>query len=367
MRIGIDVRELEKGRMTGIGRYLLNFLAYVAENDTDNEYILFGNQRTSFTSRVPRIRLKIIPELLTLFWDQIVLPYQIRKEGIDLFYSPYYKGPIFTSAKLVITIHDILPLLPSPNKTIRSAVLRLWYSVMARGAERIITVSRHSKDTMEASMRVPPGRIDIVHDSVADIFRPLPKQHCLKIIKERFPSLKDFILYVGNLKPHKNLAGLIRAYKLLPCKLRDRHQIFVCGKKDKFYGPLSRLVKTEGLESNVIFADFVEDEVLPYLYNAASVLVFPSLYEGFGLPVVEAMACGTAVIASDIPPMREIAAEAAILADPYNPDELAAAIVRVLTEDALRKEMTQKGLTQAKRFSRSDSANKILEIFKKTL
>ncbi len=367
MRIGIDVRELEKEKMTGIGRYLLNFLAYVAENDTENEYILFGNQRTSFNLKAPRIRLKIIPEFFTLFWDQIVLPYQIRKEEIDLFYSPYYKGPIFTSAILVITIHDICPLLPSPNKTIRSAFLRFWYSVMARRAERIITVSKHSKETIETSMKVPYGKIDIVYDSVADIFKPLAKQNCLKIIKERFPSLKDFILYVGNLSPHKNLAGLIRAYKLLPDEFQGKYQIFICGKKDKFYGPLSRLVETEGLENRVIFADFVEDEVLPYLYNAAAALVFPSLYEGFGLPVVEAMACGTAVIASDIPPMREIAAEAAILADSCKPDELAAAILRVLTEDALRKEMMRKGPIQAKRFSGRDSANKTLEIFKKAL
>lgn len=363
MRIGVDIRELEKGTMTGTGRYLYNLLEYVAKSDRVNEYILFGNQKTECPIRGERVKIKIIPESLALLWDQLILLWQIKKEGIGLFYSPYDKIPVLSSAKLIITIHDTFPFAQELHPGIRAPILRMRYWLMARRATAIFVVSQYSKEAVERCLKIPPDKVRVVYDCVGDRFKPYPQEECLRVLRKRFPLEKDFILYVGNLRPHKNLSKLIEAYDLLGPGLKDRYQLIICGKKDKFYARLQAHVKAKGLEANVVFTDFVEDEVLPYLYSCASAFVFPSLYEGFGLPVLEAMACETAVIASDISPLKEVVAEAAVLVDPNSHQKIAEGITRVLSDDNLRADLAKKGLARSRYFTPQKAAEQMREVF----
>lgn len=363
MRIGIDIRELERGTMTGTGRYLYALLGYVAKHDRMNDYILFGNQKTQLRLEGERLKVKIIPEFITPLWDQLILPWQIRKERINLFYSPYYKVPIFSSAKSIITIYDVYPIVDQANQGMKARVIRFWYWLMARNVARIITSSSYSKEKIEKLLKIAPSKIRIVYGDVEHRFKPFPRDEALKILGERYPSIKDFMLYVGSLWPNKNLVRLIEAYHQLPKELKGKYQLLICGRKNRFYGGLLRLVKKSGLAERVVFIDFVGDEALPYLYSGASAFVFPTLHEGFGLPVIEAMACGTPVVTSNVTSLPEVAAGAAILVDPYKVDEIKQAMIKVLTDSALREDLIKQGLERSRRFTPEQTAEQILKVF----
>ncbi|NQT00206.1 MAG: glycosyltransferase [Candidatus Omnitrophica bacterium] len=363
MRIGIDIRELEIGTMTGIGRFLSNFLQYVADNDRSNDYILFGNQDTVCGIAAPNIKIKIIPERIGLFWDQFILPWQVNKERLDLFYSPYYKCPLLARCRLIVTIHDIFPLLPEAGLGLKRRILKFYYWLMGQRADLVITVSEHSKQDLRQLLKIPDNKIKVVYDSIGEKFTLLPEEQAQGTLSKQYLLRNEFILYVGNLKPHKNVSRLIQAYGLLSSSLRERYQLVICGKKDSSYPTLSAMVRDKGLSERVLFVDFAEDNVLLSLYNLASVFVFPSLNEGFGLPPLEAMACGSAVVSSNIPALKEVLAEAAIYVDPVRAEEIAEGITRVLTDNSLRDELVRKGLQRVKSFTVATEANKILEAF----
>lgn len=235
---------------------------------------------------------------------------------------------------------------------------------MFYNADFIITVSEYIKKTMLKISKLDPNKIKVVYNSVSEIFRILDKKQCLEKVKRLCGIDKDFILYVGNLKPHKNLRRLIQAYNLLRSDIKEKYQLVIVAKKDRFFKELYQLVKDINLEQSVIFTDLVKDSDLVYLYNGASLYISISLYEGFGLPFIEAMACGTPVISANVSAIPEIVGDAGILLNPLDIKQISQAIQMVLTDEFLRKEMINKGLRQAKNFSREEMVNKILGIFK---
>jgi len=363
MRIGIDIRELEKGRKTGMGRCLLIFLNYINQFDHENEYVLFASRDTNLPSLRQDIKIKVILEVSSLYWDQITLKNEIKKERIDIFYSPFYKGPIASSAKLIVTCHD-LHFLKLDSKAI-SDRLRIYYcSRILKSADTIITVSEYSKKEIINFLKDSSKRIDVVYDSVTDDFRPLDKQQSFNKVKQSFGLNGNFILYVGNLKVHKNIARLINAYALLPSPLKQAHQLVIVGKKEESYHNLRNIVRQKRLKNNVVFLGLVEDEDLINLYNAASILALVSLCEGFGLPALEAMACGTPVITSDTTSLPEIVGDIGVLVDPRDVNMISSKLKHLLEDSASREVLSKKGLLRAKNFSVENTVKKILTIFK---
>jgi glycosyltransferase involved in cell wall biosynthesis len=197
MRVGIDGRELQKNRMTGIGRYLLNFLSYALSVKPEWEFIIFGNQDTNISLENSNLRKIFIPEYITLWWDQVQLPYYLEKERIDLFFSPYYKAPIFSPCKVIITIHDLIPFMSSflkkSNPSLKRVLLKNWGKIIARKAQAIITVSENSKKDIVRILKVPDGKIEVAPNSVEDRYQPISDFKALERIKKKYEITKEYI------------------------------------------------------------------------------------------------------------------------------------------------------------------------------
>ena len=367
MKIGIDARELQKEKMTGIGRYVLNFLKYAPQYKPDWEFIIFTNQHTDISLKNSNLKEKFIPEYLTFWWDQAKLPYYIKREQIDLFFSPYYKAPIFTRCKTIISIHDLALLrgffYPGINNSLLKIQLKTIGNVIAKGDDKIITDSDHSKRDIVDIFKIPEKKVRVIYEGVEERYFPRDKSQAFKNMKKKYGVRGDYMLYVGNLWPRKNVEGLLKAYKQLPENLRDKYQIVIIGDKNRYFNSLSNLAKELQIENNITVTGFVQESDLPFLYSAAQIFVFPSYYEGFGLPVLEAMACGVPVVTSNTTSLPEVTGDAGILVDPLNIYELSEAMKKLLTDAHLRSTMKERGLERAKQFPVKKMVCKILDLF----
>jgi alpha-1,3-rhamnosyl/mannosyltransferase len=355
MRIGIDGRELLRDRITGIGRFLRNFLEGVALLRPPHEIVVYGNQRTDPGAVPPPATLRVIPERATLWWDHVSLPRAAAADGVDVLFSPYDKGPLRSRCPVVLTVHDLLFLTLSEFRGVRRALYNRSYVFLRRRmldrAAAILTVSAVSRDDVVALFGVPPQRIRIVPYAVTPTCRRVEDGARIDRVKAKYGVAGDYLMCVGNFKPHKNVKALLDAYARLPQPIQNRFLLLLCGRLDAFGEGVRRAAAARGLERRAVFPGAVPDEDLPVLYSGASAFVFPSLYEGFGIPPLEAMACGTPVVCSDAPPLPEVVGEAALAVNARHPGEVADAIVRVLTDEALRSELRAKGLKRAGLFS----------------
>ena len=369
MRIGIDVRELEKGKFTGIGRTLRHFLAFAGDQDKENEYVLFGNQKTEYEPLAVNQTLKIIPERVTIVWDQVLLPLAIQREEIDVFLTPYFKAPLWHASKLVVIINDLIPLMvpayQSPAYWPQRVYFKFLTRLTLRSADNIVAISDSTKRDIGRVFHVQEERISVIWLSVEPRYAMADKNSHEAVHK--YGIKKKFVFYSGNFKPHKNISTLVEAYRQLPEALRQDHVLLLGSPKDEGFPMIYQRVKDLKLESQVVFLDGIAEEDLPCFYAAASVFVFPSLYEGFGLPVLEAMAAGAPVITSNTSSMPEVAGDAAILITPTDAEELTAALESVLGDEARRAEMMKKGLIQASGFSWERCAKETLEVYRKVV
>ena len=364
MRVGIDVRELEKGKVTGIGRYLLDFLKFASKDKKEWEFVLFGNQATEIDLEAPNLKKIFISEYLTSWWDQVKLPHYLKKEKIDIFLTPYLKAPLLTPCKLVVIINDLIPFLSPGYQRLKNLPRRVYFRNLGRRAvkraDKIITISQHSKKDILKIFQIPEEKIEVISLSVNEKYHPITSN--LGKITSKYGIGGKFIFYFGNFNPHKNVKTLIEAYYRLPQEMRDEYQLVLGGRRDKQCLMLEEMVKHLKLEKRIIFTGFISEEDLPAIYSAAELFVFPSLYEGFGLPPLEAMACGTPVITSNTTSLPEVVGKAGILINPYKVDEIKFAIIKVLTDSTLRNDLVQKGLERAKRFTPEKTARQFLAV-----
>jgi glycosyltransferase involved in cell wall biosynthesis len=353
MHIGIDIRELEKVRFTGIGRVLRNFLTYISHYDPTNEYTLFANQHTAYTPTASNQKIITIKEGNTILWDQWILPRSIKRYKIDTFISFYHKAPYFTKAHTIVMIHDLIPLKVKEYQNPSTLLSRLYFkfilNMSLRYVNTILTNSHSTRNDLIDYTKTARTNIKPITLSCDSEYceTKAPENH----LKELYGVNRKFILYVGNLKPHKNVSLLIDSYSHLPKNLQDEFLLVIVAEKTTHYDAIKSQITTLNLNANVIVTGSVPADHLPYLYSEATLFVFPSLYEGFGLPVLEAMACGTPVITSNTSSLPEVGGNAAVFIDPRNKEELTTAIEQILIDKVKYATMKEKGLTQAKYFS----------------
>lgn len=361
LKIAIDVREFKRDRMTGIARFLKIFLDNIHPEARERIYLLADNNTdTSFYENLFRIKRARAP--FTLWYDQVVIPQILKNENIDVFLSPYYKMPFFTRSKKLIIIHDLHFL----KNILRKGIIRFkpyitYLKQAVRYSDKIITVSEFTKKEIIKQFNVKEDKIKVIYNGVDNKFKVLDRSN-LNILETKYNINFRYILYVGNMKPHKNLKGLIEAYNLLGNKEKDKYKLIIVAKKDENFRELRRIVELFSLENNIVFLDFVFDDDLILFYNFAEVFVFPSFFEGFGLPPLETMACGTPVIASNAASLPEVLGNAALLLNPEDTDDFTQAMKRVLTDDALRKSMVTKGLEKAKLFKTENMAEGFIQV-----
>jgi len=285
-------------------------------------------------------------------------------QGVDLFHATEHLLPPLSSIRTVFTLHDLIFLFhPETHKPLNRWFLTLMMPRFLQAADAIIAVSECTKRDAIRFYNIPEEKITVIYEGVSSRFRPAdPKT--VQAIQDKYGLPERFILYVGTIEPRKNLTALLEAYAELRRRLEPPPGLVFTGKKGWLYEGFFRRLRELGLEDKVTFTGYVPDEDLPALYSAATVFAFPSLYEGFGLPPLEAMACGTPVITSSASSLPEVVGEAGILVDPYDVGGLVRAMKRVLMDEGKRKEMRGKGLRQAARFSWEKTARETLKVYR---
>ena len=364
MKIAIDIREILRSKTTGIGRYLSNFLQYLSNTKRRNDYLLYGNQNTDYDATPNTLKTKTIQEHFTLTWDNLSLPINLRRDNIDLLFSPFDKAPLFSNIPYIITIHDLLFIkhtaYPSLKTYFYNEFYKLYHRQIAKKATKIITVSNYSKKDIREIYNIAEQKIEVIPNSISERFHPIARSKVNSFLDNK--NIDDnYILYVGNFKPHKNVSTLVRAYADLPSRIRENNKLILCGHKSNSLSSIKRIIDSLNLKGEIKLLHNISDEQLPKLYSGASLFVFPSLYEGFGLPPLEAMACGTPVICSNRTSLPEVVGESALLFNPQKTDVLANKISTVLTKSNLHQELKNKGLERTKKFSPKKVLPKLIQ------
>lgn len=362
MRLGVDAREIQDGVVTGIGRSLANFISYFTGHDSTHELVLFAEKKLPIPLS-SRCRELTIPPGPTLLWDQWKLLRQLRRERIDLFYSPYYKLPLLSSIPAVNQVLDLMYLAFPPYVRALGIFGRLYYATIGRAcalkAIAVITDSDHAREDIIRLWRIRPEKIAVIPLGVADRYVPVTDRETCARVRERFGLPERYILYLGNFKPHKNVASLVQAFAGVRKVCKD-YQLVLAGPLDAHGRAIRALVAEAGLAREVVFTGAIREEDLPeVLLSLAEVFVFPSLYEGFGIPPLEAMACGTPVIASNRTAIPEVVGDAGLLVDPLDIEALQGAIVSLLGDEDCRKMYAERGLKRAEGFRGEQTAGRL--------
>jgi glycosyltransferase involved in cell wall biosynthesis len=368
VRIGIDARKLHD---FGIGTYIRNVLQHLARLDRQTEYVVLCRaDDTAFAASLgENFRGVVETSGNYSVSEQIRIPLALMRERVTLFHAPHYVLPPLVRCKSVVTIHDCIHLMfPQylPNR-FALAYARASIGLAARRSTRVLTVSESSKRDILRFVDVPPEKIDVIYNAYDERFGIEPPEEVVTRVRERYQLHDPFVLYAGNVKPHKNLERLIEAFDLVRKRGLDHLKLVLIGDEISRYAALRRAVHSHQLHKYVRFLGYMPQETLAVLYRLAGVFVFPSIYEGFGLPPLEAMASGTPVVTSNVSSLPEVAGDAAVLVDPYQSSAIADGIERVLCDEPLRRELRAKGLARAHQFSWDASVRRVREIYGQVL
>lgn len=359
MKIAIDI-QTTLGQKVGMGIYVANLIDRLPKIDSPpaggNEYLFFA-PKTNKDLSVPK----------RFFWDQFGFPKQAKKEKVDILHQPCFSAPMFYNGKIVVTAHDIITML-FPSKMARAS--NFFFSRFMpwsyRFADLIIADSNHTKNDIVKHLKIKADKIHVVHLAANSNFKPIEKNN-LEKVKNKYQLNFPYILHVGTLEPRKNLNFLIRAYHLAKEKYKIPHKLVITGKKGWHYQELFSEVERLNLENEVIFTGYIPDEEMPAIYNLADLFAFPSFYEGFGLPPLEAMSCGAPVVSSNTSSLPEVVGDAGVLLPPKGEKLWAEKMAEVLNNGKLRITMGNKGVEQAKKFSWDKCAKETIEVYKKAM
>jgi glycosyltransferase involved in cell wall biosynthesis len=364
MRVAIDTRKIHD---FGIGTYIRNLLRQLARIDRDTEYVLLCREPDlGIAAQLgPNFRSVREPSPNYSLREQVHVPWVLRRERPDVYHAPHYVLPAAVRCRSVVTIHDCIHLMfPQylPNRA-AYAYVRASMWAAARRSDRILTVSEASKRDILSHFGIKPEKIVVVYNAIDEHFSATPSEEHVARIRERFQLDHKFVLYVGNIKPHKNLVRLIEAFSELR-RTHDDLKLLIIGDEISKLPALRRAVHRHKLHKYVRFLGYLKDDTLTVLYRLASVFVFPSLYEGFGLPPLEAMASGTPVVTSNVSSLPEVTGDAAVLVDPYDVDSIGNGIRRILDDPRLAEELRLKGLKRAREFSWERSVEKTQRVYR---
>jgi glycosyltransferase involved in cell wall biosynthesis len=364
VRIGIDARKLHD---FGIGTYIRNLLKQLARLDRDTEFVVLcrSDDASALASLGENFRPVAERAGNYSLAEQVKIPIALRRERVDLFHAPHYVLPPLVPCQSVVTIHDCIHLMFPQYLPSRLAYRYARASILtaSRRATRVLTVSESSKRDILRFVDLPAEKIDVIYNAHDERFTVEPREEDVIRVRERYQLHDEFVLYAGNVKPHKNLERLIDAFHMVRRRGLDHLKLVLIGDEISKYAALRRAVHQHQLHKYVRFLGYMPEETLAVMYRLAGVFVFPSLYEGFGLPPLEAMASGTPVVTSNVSSLPEVAGDAAVLVDPYDPAAIADGICRVLVDVQLRRDLRSKGLARAGQFSWEESVRRVRAIY----
>jgi len=356
MKVGIDAQSTV-GRKTGIGYYAGNLIDHF-KRVGDMDFFYFKNTDIQDLNTVGRIR-----------WENFILPGFALKEEVDILHTPGFAGPKTRgSFKKVTTVCDLIGMIYPRNLNVVSRFYwQRWLPGCVRNSDIIIAISEHTKRDLVRLLDIPERKIRVILLAADPRFSPIEDAVKRTEVRRKYDLPEEFILNVGTVEPRKNVCGLVEAFS---CYLEESHSgpdLVIAGKKDWGYAEARRKVDELGISSRVHFTDYIDDEDLPVLYNLAKFFVYPSFYEGFGLPVLEALSCGRPVICSNASSLPEVTQDAALLIDPDNIRDLKEAIATLDKNEAIRTELSGRAVRQAGKFSWEKTVSQTLDVYKETL
>lgn len=371
MRIGINAIFFVPGEGGGIERYLRNLVRALQKIDHRNEYVLFTNKNNTATFALgDNFREQLIPvsasfRSIKILWEQSVFPLQVKRAGIDLLFSPGNIAPLFPLCPSVVVMHDLIPFeWPENFGKLELQALKVLFATTARRAKKIITVSESSKKQIVKRFNLVRRKVAVVYEACDEIFLSGDfSDQETGYVKKELGITRGFILYTASTRPHKNVDGLLRAFGLLKKKYNIKQLLVIAGPTGPEHHSLLHTATRLGISNDVIFTGYVPDRILPALYSAASLFVYPSFYEGFGLPILEAMACGIPVVASNTTSLPEVVGNAGVLVNPHNFEEMAGAMYNILSDDKYSSALVALGKKKAQEFSWEKTAKGVSDVF----
>ena len=372
LKIGIDARYVEN-RISGIERYTLNLLRGIVAAGSEFRIVTIINNKTAVPADLQRSgKLELVevssgPRGLA---NQLVLPGTIGRLGLKLLHHPDCFGPLMVPVRMVITIHDMIgitcrDLLPASTKSRWVRTWKTWLKLQCQRAGAIVTVSDYSANDIVRILKVDRWKIHVIANAIEPM-RLEPKIRAADFLAERGIS-GSVLLYVGRADPYKNLVGLLRAFELVRSKYGEPIHLIIAGERDPRYMQAEDEMHRLGLEKRVHFMGYLSEDELQCCYKSARVFVFPSLYEGFGLPPLEAMSLGVPVVSSNRTAMPEVLGDAAVYVNPESPEEMAEGILKVLADSGLARRLSRAGKERAKQFSLLEMGRRHLELYEALL
>lgn len=359
MRIAIDARMISTGSMHGIARYVYQHLQCLKSSKVEDEFFIFVNHNSPLhkTAWPEHMKLVDVKGSWISVRQQIELPYLLKKLNIDLFHAPSFMAPIICPCRLLMTIHDLNHMVLPQFYTLFH---QLYYQVFVRScikkSEFIITVSEFSKDEIVRNLSIDPEKVFVTYNGVSDNYRPVLDREQLQYVRDIYELPEKFIFCLANNKPHKNVHQLVRAY----CYSNLTIPLVLACPVD---ASLIQIAENYGKKHLLYFSKFIAEEHLPSVYSMTHLFVFPSTYEGFGLPPLEALACGAPVVAARSSSLPEVVGDCAVFADPFDYQDIARALELGCNDQGLRSKLQRQGQAHVEKFSWSKMSKHTLEIY----
>lgn len=370
LRIAIDAHSVGTG-LGGNESYATNLIEALAEIDSVNRYTLYVTRNEAverFRNRWPNFIVRPTLPHTPLIRIPLTLSAELRKNPVDLLHVQFSAPPL-TPCPVVVSIHDLsFEHLPDTFKRRSRAQLRLTVRRSARKAAHILTLSEHTRSDIVETYGISRGRVTAIPIAAADRFQPVEDEKELRRIRNLYGITGDYILSVGSIQPRKNLSRLIAAYaRLRKGRSGKFPQLVIAGKNAWLFGETLRSIRDSGVRESVIVTGYVPDADLTALYSGAVCFVYPSYFEGFGLPPLEAMKCGVPVITGNKTSLPEVVGDAGLLVDPFDVDAIAGAIAQIVDNSDLRAQLCIKGLERARLFDWRETAKRTLEVYKQAV
>lgn len=374
MKIGIEAQRIFRKKKHGMEVVTIELINHLQKIDKENEYIIFvkdGEDRECI-KETENFKIRIVPGITYPDWEQIHLPRAIKRENLDLIHFTSNTASVFTTIPIVLTLHDIIYLESisfsgTHYQNIGNIYRRLIVPKIVNKSKAIITVSEYEKERIDQHFSFENDKVKVVYNAKDSAFKKVNDEDLLNRIREKYNFPDNFILFLGNTAPKKNSDRLIRAYARYVEKSESPLPLVVLDLPRPYIVNILKELGMEKIDNQIITKDYISHNDLLVVYNLATIFIYPSLRESFGLPIIEAMACGTPVITSNTSAMPEVAGNAALLANPYDIEDMAEKIHSLATNEHLLQSLIEKGYKRSEDFSWERTANKVLEIYNNVL
>lgn len=370
LKIAVNARFLQAGKLEGIGWYTYELCQRWVQNHPSDEFILiYDRPQEQYLIEGKNVTSVIIgPKARHFFsfwyWFDVQIPKVLRTHQVDLFFSPDNFLSLRTSVPTVLTTHDIAHFhYPEQVAWMHRPYYQLFIPRFLKKARHIISVSTHGKLDLMRHYQVPENKISVVPNGTRVVFQPLSVEEKVRV-KAKFSQGQDYFFFLGAIHPRKNLLGLLRAYELFRKKSTAPVKLLIAGKLAWQVEEIKTLHEASAYRDDILFLGYLPEESAAQLMAAATALTYLSFFEGFGLPVLEALCTDTPVITSDVSSLPEVAGNAALLVDPRDTEAIAEAMLRIWQEPVLREDLIQKGRRQRQLFSWNEAATSIYQVFK---